>query len=832
MTTPIASLRQCMKITFPPVMLQLLEEAVKPTADFDTISKILGMDPILTATVLTLANSPYYGSGQKVTDLNRAATILGTKEILKLALSVTYQKHLHKAFEQRGIDFFANWRLTIWSAIAAELLAERLCPDMADQAYLSALLKDISLLLLVCAAPERLKETAHGPVIIAYMPGQIEEERGIWRTDHCQLTTQLLEDWHIPLPSPDCVDSHHDFEGLDSHPPLTQCIILATRWSEMELNSPENPTAVIHFRGMLQHRLGMNKQEVEELVCRCTQRFQSVLSTLGIAESEPNERYYQHTLKLMQEYHFLASEITHADGGKEEVAKIIGRHLRWEWGLDNWELALGIPEYGDWDLFSSNETAGITRIKVEQGPEALPWSASKKASIPLSADGRFYGELRFPGKAVAPEMAKQIHLYMLFVSKCYANFAIRQTVLELKAHTLDQLPVGVARLSPKGAIMEINDRLRTFLSIQKDCHGMDLWTALGEGRDFSRDSQWDSFISDDSITSLRKIFCLWKEEHHDSDACVYLAAEKREWQGRAEILMFLEDVTLVSGWEFKTLKQGEFLEKLIKSMRDAVFTIDTLGRILFASPRISQLLEKNLFQIAKPVASYQGTWGPELLAGAPSPVEAMIATGEDSVHTLELVFSPLPKPPKGQKQWLVVGRDITVVRRLEDKLKRLALFDGLTGLLNHYQFHVVLDREAQRSKRTGRHMGLMFFDLDNFKAINDTQGHQAGDSVLKTVSKLLKAKLRQGMDYPCRYGGDEFAVVVTEIDTAQLEHLATRLSRAVAEHFKGSIGMSIGLAILGEDESSSSLLRRADKASYVAKAQGGSRILWAQEEQA
>jgi len=829
MTTPIASLRQCMKITFPPVMLQLLEEAVKPTADFEIISKILGMDPVLTATVLTLANSPYYGSGQKVTDLNRAATILGTKEILKLALSVTYQKHLHKAFEQRGIDFFANWRLTIWSAIAAELLAERLCPDMADQAYLSALLKDISLLLLICSDANTLHDDARGPVITAYVPGQLERERGHWQTDHCHLTTQLLSDWHIPLPCPDCVESHHDFEGLDSYPPLTQCIILATRWSEMELNTPDNPTLVIHFRAMLQHRLGVSPLEMEEVVNRCTQRFQSVLSTLGIAESKPNERYYQHTLKLMRDYHFMASEITHATGGKEEVAIIIGRHLRWEWGIVKWELALGIPEYDDWDLYTSGDSKGITRAKSDKGFDALPWSISKKTRFPINSDGRVFGELRLQSKHLSLDVAKQVSLYMLFLSKCYENFAIRQTVLELKAHTLDQLPVGVARLSPKGAIMEINDRLRSFLGIQGDCHGMDLWSLLGEGREFSRDSQWDSFISDDSITSLRKIFCLWKEEHHDSDACVYLAAEKREWQGRDEILMFLEDVTLVSGWEFKTLKQGEFLEKLIKSMRDAVFTIDTLGRILFASPRISNLLEKNLFQIAKPVASYQSAWGPELLAGAPAPVEVVIATGDESVHTLELVFSPLPTPPKGQKQWLVVGRDITAVRRLEDKLKRLALFDGLTGLLNHYQFHVILDREAQRSKRTGRRMGLMFFDLDNFKTINDTQGHQAGDAVLKTISRLLKTNLRQGMDYPCRYGGDEFAVVVTEIDNVQLEHTATRLSLAVDEHFKSSIGMSIGLALLGEDESSSSLLRRADKASYMAKAQGGSRILWAED---
>jgi len=831
MTNPIASLRQCMQITFPPVMLQLLEEAVKPTPDFVVIAKVLGMDPVLTATVLNLANSPYYGSTQKVTDLQRAATILGTKEILKIALSVTYQKHLNEAFTQRGMDFFSNWRLTIWSAIAAEQLAERLCPELADQAYLTALLKDISLLLLVCSDPSRFSGMTHGPVITAFVPGQIQEERDLWHTDHCQLTSQLLEDWHIPLPNATCVDNHHDYEGLDSYDPLTQCIILATRWSELELGSPENPTAIIHFRAMLQRRLAMTPSEIEAMLNRCAQRFQSVLSTLGIAEAAPNERYYQHTLKLMQEYHFLASEVSQADGGKTDVANIIGRHLRWEWNIENWELALGIPAYESWDLFTCAGNGAVTRIKADNGFESLPWRSPKSASLvyQLHTGGLNLGELRLTRKGLAPDAAKQVELYMRFVSQSYENYALRQTVLETKAHTLDQLPVGVARLSPRGRILEINERLGQFLGITGDGKGIDLWTALGEGKGFSRDSQWDSFLSDPESLALHKIFCLWKGESHDSDACVYLAAEKRQWRGRDEILLFLEDVTLVSGWEFKALKQGEFLEKLVKSMRDAVFTIDHVGRITFASPRVSQLLEKNIFQLAKPVTSYQGPWGPELLSGAPAPVEAVVSAGEDFGHTLELVFSPLPKNPGGQKQWLVVGRDITVVRRLEEKLKRLALFDGLTGLLNHYQFHVILDREAQRAKRTGRKMGIMFFDMDNFKAINDTKGHQAGDEVLRAVSRILKSRLRTGMDYPCRYGGDEFAVVVTEIDPPQLEHLASRVSKAMEDQFKGLLGLSIGLAMLGDTETPSSLLRRADKASYTAKNQGGRRILWAEE---
>jgi diguanylate cyclase (GGDEF)-like protein len=829
MTTPIASLRQCMKITFPPVMLQLLEEAVKSSPDFDVLARILGMDPVLTATVLTLANSPYYGSTQKVTDLRRAATVLGTREILKIALSITYQKHLSEAFEKLGIDFFSNWRLIIWSAIAAELLAESLCPDCSDQAYLMALLKDISLLLMVCADPAKFKGAPHGQVITAYVPGQFEMERDFWGVDHCQLTAQILDDWHIPVSEPTGIKKHHDFDGLDQHPPLTQSIILATRWSELELGSPENPTAVAHFRALLQRRLGISPEYMESLLDRCAQRFQSVLSSLGMTESAPSEHYYQHTLKLMQEYHFLASEISQAAGGKEEVAGIIARHLRWEWGVEEWELALGVPDYMDWDLFSCEHPGGIRKIKAEGGMETLPWSLPKLFGYPLNANGRVLGELRFKTRTFSADTLKHIQLYVRFLSQSYEDYALRQTVLELKAHTLDQLPVGVARLSPKGTIMEINDRLRHFLGVQGECRGMDLWTALGEGKNFSRDSEWNSFLTDASRASLHKIFCLWKEESHVSDACVYVAAEKRQWHGREAILLFLEDVTLVSGWEFKAIKQGEFLEKLVRSMRDAVFTIDQTGRITFASPRVTHLLEKDLFQIATPVSSHQGAWGPDILAGAPAPVEVVVTARDEATQTLELVFSPLPKSPGGQRQWMVVGRDITLVRRLEEKLKRMALFDGLTGLLNHYQFHVILEREVKRSKRTRRPMGLLFFDLDNFKTINDTRGHQAGDEVLRTVSRILKSRLRQGMDYPCRYGGDEFVVVVTEVESTQLEHLAQRLSFVLDEHFKGDLGMSAGLAMLAPEEAPSNLLRRADKASYLAKRQGGRRILWAEE---
>lgn len=829
MSSHIASLRECLKITFPPVMFQLLEEAIKPTPDFTLLAKILGMDPILTAAVLNLANSPYYGSVHKVTDLNRAATILGTKEILKIALSIVYQRHLNEAFNKRGLDFYANWRLIIWSAIASELLAERLCPEFSHQAYLAALLKDVSLLMLACCDLQTKECFPNWPLLTDCAPGQLEMERRQLGTDHCQLTIQLLEQWRVPVPKMECLEHHHDFENFESHDNFTQCLILAARWSELEHGAQNAPSAVVHFRALLRRRLDLEEDQLEELADRVRGRFQSMLATLGIAEAPPDSRYYQHNLRLMKQYHFMASELDEVEGGKDDAARIIARHLKWEWGLEEWELALGVPEYRYWNLYSCCLDKAVAKMGTADNRESLSWTLPQAEAFVMSAGETVLGELRFPRKAVTAEVRRQIELYLRFLSKNYQRYAMAQMVLELKAHTLDELPVGVARLSPDGRILEINDRLRQFLEIQDEPRGKDIWELLDEGRGFSRDAQWDRFLAESGHASMHKIFCLWHTGTTRSDTCVYLAAEKRRWHDREEILLFLEDVSLVSGWEFKALKQGEFLEKLIHSMREAVMTVDAAGRITYASPRVVNFLDKNLFELAKPAPTYQGLWGPDILAATPEPVEVLLPQGQNRTLTLELVFSALPKQPGQTKQWLVVGRDITAVRRLEEKLKRLAMFDGLTGLLNHYQFHVILEREVHRAQRTGRGMGLVFFDLDNFKQINDTQGHQAGDNVLRTVSRILSEGMRKGMDYPCRYGGDEFAVVVSEVEAEQLHALASRMNERVQAQFKGALGLSVGLAMLGPKETPAALLRRADKASYQAKSQGGHRILWAQE---
>ena len=128
-------------------------------------------------------------------------------------------------------------------------------------------------------------------------------------------------------------------------------------------------------------------------------------------------------------------------------------------------------------------------------------------------------------------------------------------------------------------------------------------------------------------------------------------------------------------------------------------------------------------------------------------------------------------------------------------LKRVASIDSLTGLYNRRSFQRFLDREIERVKRTDEVFTVMMLDLDRFKEINDTYGHLAGDRVLVETAEVLQANLRKA-DLICRYGGDEFIVIMPDIGLAEAEHAKDRIVSSLAERNRGAtfgIEVSIGL---------------------------------------
>jgi len=168
--------------------------------------------------------------------------------------------------------------------------------------------------------------------------------------------------------------------------------------------------------------------------------------------------------------------------------------------------------------------------------------------------------------------------------------------------------------------------------------------------------------------------------------------------------------------------------------------------------------------------------------------------------------------------------------KLREALKDQSIRDPLTGLYNRRFMHDFLERELLRARRTNRSFAVVFIDLDHFKRFNDSFGHDAGDCVLQSFTKLLTRHFR-GTDIICRYGGEEFALVLPDssLNDAEIraDDLRTKVKQLAISHGQTSLGpvtCSIGIAEFPVDGSTAEdLLRVADKCLYEAKKQGRDR---------
>lgn len=167
---------------------------------------------------------------------------------------------------------------------------------------------------------------------------------------------------------------------------------------------------------------------------------------------------------------------------------------------------------------------------------------------------------------------------------------------------------------------------------------------------------------------------------------------------------------------------------------------------------------------------------------------------------------------------------------LYQEMEKLSMTDGLTSLYNHRYFHQRLEEEIRRTLRYKGVLSLLLSDLDFFKRVNDTYGHQQGDQVLAEMGEILRAVSRD-IDIPIRYGGEEFSMILPQTDLAGAIHVGERLRRAVQERvFRGGrelrLTISVGIAHLSAEMEIdiNELIRRADVALYHAKRTGRNRV--------
>lgn len=160
-------------------------------------------------------------------------------------------------------------------------------------------------------------------------------------------------------------------------------------------------------------------------------------------------------------------------------------------------------------------------------------------------------------------------------------------------------------------------------------------------------------------------------------------------------------------------------------------------------------------------------------------------------------------------------------------LQNEATTDAMTGIWNRRKFIELIRAEVQQSRRYGMPLALIFFDVDHFKSINDSYGHEAGDCVLRELAGMVTGMVRQ-TDVFARLGGEEFVILVHDNDVKSGRDLAEKIRDRVSRHefpHLGQVTCSFGVAQFYPDDSAESFLKRADEAMYAAKHAGRNRVV-------
>ncbi|UCJ16563.1 diguanylate cyclase [Pseudomonas sp. MM211] len=284
-------------------------------------------------------------------------------------------------------------------------------------------------------------------------------------------------------------------------------------------------------------------------------------------------------------------------------------------------------------------------------------------------------------------------------------------------------------------------------------------------------------------------------------------------------------------------RERAFNASILENTAEGIMVVGDDGRIRFANPAITRMLgctsdeltaSELLTWIDTPreerwqASSFYGHWQRRENLRLH---DANLRTRDGRSVPVALSCSPLPDD---QNAMILLALDMSVVRDLHHQLESLAITDALTGLLNRRGFLQELQAAISRNERTGQSAALLYLDLDGFKHINDTLGHERGDQVLRWVSVQLKTCLRP-YDHLARIGGDEFTVIIDSLGgPTDAASVAEKLIEQVSseQSFQGELfrlGVSIGIALLPADgKTIEEVMRAADTAMYAAK-RGGRR---------
>lgn len=282
-------------------------------------------------------------------------------------------------------------------------------------------------------------------------------------------------------------------------------------------------------------------------------------------------------------------------------------------------------------------------------------------------------------------------------------------------------------------------------------------------------------------------------------------------------------------------KKVKFLDQVLSTIPDHACVLDASGRLLYANRAMAEYFKRHPDQLLGMSSEELGVTSAHRFN---EEIRQVVTTGKtlqseyltelESGHSLfhEYILSPVLNG-KGEVEAVTgTARDITERKQYDATIWRKANFDALTHLPNRHLFRDRLAHEVRHAERTGSNIALLFLDLDRFKEINDTLGHDAGDQLLQQAAQRIRACTR-AEDTVARLGGDEFTVIITGVQrTEDVEQLTQKIITTLSEAFvlggeRVQISGSIGITLYPHDATEpEALVRNADQAMYVAKRAG------------
>ncbi len=327
----------------------------------------------------------------------------------------------------------------------------------------------------------------------------------------------------------------------------------------------------------------------------------------------------------------------------------------------------------------------------------------------------------------------------------------------------------------------------------------------------------------------------WQHWRKDgSRMWINAASRSIEFAGRPARLVHLQDVTDKKLAE-AALRESELMHKAVfESAADAFVIIDAGGRVISQNDKFTGLFgfqpgdlsDRDLHPVLVPAEEMERALHGmnRVLGGQVEKYTGRRQRRDGSSLEVEIVCSPITL--KGEPCVLVRYTDITERRASEAQIQQLAFRDSLTGLLNRAQLASLLHQALQQAARHQRMLAVLFIDLDRFKTINDSLGHDAGDELLQLAAGRLSEMVRRS-DVLARLGGDEFIILLTDIPDADA---AALVSQKIIEHFQTPfqvggadllVTASIGISCFpGGGNDAEQLLKNADSAMYRAKEAG------------